>query len=446
MPLTVRDLRFRYASSGGFVLDGLDLDLAEGECAAVTGPNGSGKSTLAAVLAGIIPAFVKGELSGAIEWPGAGGRPAVILQNPEAQILCDGVEEEISFFASYSNGREARGSAAEIAEAAGLGALRARKVHQLSYGEKQRLVAACALWGDGERVILLDEPSAHLDDDGAERIARLLSRRKAEGSSILLIGHDCGRFGGLIDSRYALEGGRLVEARGRAAGPAPRPGPRPGAARFGPVLCAVHDAAFVNEGGEEAFAGFSCEIRRGAIYGLTGPNGSGKSSLARALCGAAPLSRGVITWGGRPAGAATLRERVAMVGQNPFHQLLYKSVGANVESARSPAGRKPAAPPGAAALALSIEPLLGRDVETLSFGEAQRVAFLCALLRAPELLIVDELFAALDAGGIEALCAALSAVRDAGSSALLISHLEAEIAGISEEVITMNAGPHAQGG
>ncbi len=212
-------------------------------------------------------------------------------------------------------------------------------------------------------------------------------------------------------------------------GPAPRPGPRPGAARFGPVLCAVHDAAFVNEGGEEAFAGFSCEIRRGAIYGLTGPNGSGKSSLARALCG-----------------AATLRERVAMVGQNPFHQLLYKSVGANVESARSPAGRKPAAPPGAAALALSIEPLLGRDVETLSFGEAQRVAFLCALLRAPELLIVDELFAALDAGGIEALCAALSAVRDAGSSALLISHLEAEIAGISEEVITMNAGPHAQGG
>ena len=46
------------------------------------------------------------------------------------------------------------------------------------------------------------------------------------------------------------------------AGPAPRPGPRPGAARFGPVLCAVHDAAFVNEGGEEAFAGFSCEIRR----------------------------------------------------------------------------------------------------------------------------------------------------------------------------------------
>ena len=118
MPLTVRDLCFRYAPSGEFVLDRLNLDLAAGECAAITGPNGSGKSTLVAVLAGIIPAFVKGELSGSIEGPGPDARPAVILQNPEAQILCDAVEEEISFFIAYSDGRARPEPAAGIAEAA----------------------------------------------------------------------------------------------------------------------------------------------------------------------------------------------------------------------------------------------------------------------------------------------------------------------------------------
>ena len=446
MPLTVRDLRFRYAPSGGFVLDGLNLDLAAGECAAVTGPNGSGKSTLVAILAGIIPAFVKGELSGAIEGPGQGARPAVVLQNPEAQILCDGVEEEISFFIAYSNDRAAWESAAEIATAAGLGDLRARKVYQLSYGEKQRLVAACALWCGDERVILLDEPSAHLDDDGAERLSRLLGRRKAGGSSILLIGHDCERLGGLIDRWYALERGRLVETRGSRVRSGPRAGFRPRKTEGAPVLCAVRDAAFMSETDEEAFAGFSCEIRRGAICGLTGPNGSGKSSLARALCGAAPLTGGEIRWEGRAAEAGALRERVAMVGQNPFHQLLYKTVGANVESARVRARRPPAVAPGRVMRLLSIEPLLWRDVETLSFGEAQRVAFFCALLRAPELLIVDELFAALDGEGIAAFGEALSAARDGGASALLISHLEAEIAGVADEVIAMHGGRHAPRG
>lgn len=444
MPLTVRDLRFRYAPSGGFVLDGLNLDLAARECAAITGPNGSGKSTLVSVLAGIIPAFVKGELSGAIEGPGA--RPAVVLQNPEAQILCDGVEEEISFFLSYSGDRAACESAGEVAAAAGLRELRARKVHQLSYGEKQRLVAACALWCGDERLILLDEPSAHLDDDGAERLSRLLAHRKAAGSSILLIGHDCERLGGLIDRWYALDGGRLVEMRERGVRSGPRAGFRPQRTEGAPVLCAVRDAAFISEAGEEAFSDFSCEIRRGAICGLTGPNGSGKSSLARILCGAAPLADGEIRWEGRAADTGALRERVAMVGQNPFHQLLYKSVRANVESARSRARRPPAVTPGEAMRLLSIEPLLPRNVETLSFGEAQRVAFLCALLRAPELLIVDELFAALDGEGITAFGEALSAVRDAGASALLISHLDAEIAVVADEVIAMRTGRHAPRG
>lgn len=445
MSLRVRDLRFRYAPAGALVIDGVNLDLAAGECAAITGPNGSGKSTLVAILAGIIPAFVRGELSGAVTGPGAGERPAVVLQNPDAQILCDGVEEELSFFLSYSEGRATDATPREIAASAGIGDLRSRKVYQLSHGEKQRLVAACALWCGGDRLVLLDEPSAHLDDDGAARLSRLLAKRKAAGASLLLIGHDCARLEGLIDRWYVLSGGRLVASREHQNRPIPRARPR-GLAAPPPLLCAVRGLGCRSGGGEELFSGFSADIRRGTIYGLTGPNGSGKSSLARILCGAEGCAEGSIRFDGRDADTAALRERVKMVGQNPFHQLLYKSVAANLDAARSGATRDPAFTREHGIRLLALEPLMRRDVGTLSFGEAQRVAFLCAALQAPELLIIDELFASLDGDGIAAFAEALFVLRGAGASALLISHLEPEIAGIADETFFMKARGHAARG
>lgn len=446
MSIRVRDLRFRYPTASDFVIDGVNLDLGAGECAAITGANGSGKSTLVAILAGIIPAFVEGELSGVVAGPAPGLKPAVVLQNPDAQILCDSVEEELAFFLAYAARRRPAASPSEAAAAAGIGDLLARKVYHLSYGEKQRLIAACALWCGGERLVLLDEPSAHLDDAGAERLSRLLARQKAAGAALLLIGHDCARLEGLIDRWYVLSGGHLAasgEYRSRSPAPAK---PRGRMASSAPIFCAVRDLAGRSELKEETFRGFSCDIRRGGIYGLTGPNGSGKSSVARVLCGADRAAAGSIRIEGRDANTDTLRRRVKMVGQNPFHQLLYKSVAENLAAARSLAVRPRAITLEQGTRLLGLERLLRRDVATLSFGEAQRVAFLCAVLQAPELLIVDEVFAALDGPGIAAFGEALSVLRDEGASALLISHLDSEIAGVADETIFMKAKDHAQRG
>ena len=437
MLLTVRDLAFRYHNADHPVLRGLNLDLNTGECIAITGPNGSGKSTLISILAGIIPSFVDGELTGAITFHRAPVKPAVALQNPDTQILCDSVEKELLFFLTHSGSCPADAWPREIAAWVGIDDLLARKVYQLSYGEKQRLIAACALLcGDG-KLILLDEPSAHLDDDGVTRLLNLLDRKKAEGVSIVLIGHECSRFRDLIDRWYLLNDGRLIESQERRSHCLP-PIAKPGCAM--PVsrpFISIRDIAYRNDLGEMIFAGFNGDIHKGRVYGLTGPNGSGKSSLARLVSGVERIEEGDIILDGIKASAGTLRKHVKMVGQNPFHQLLYKTVGANLKSTCKRIDKKPMVSPEEGIRMLNLESLLSRDVATLSFGEAQRVALLWAVLQSPELLIIDESFATLDDAGVDAFAEMLSVLKEKGKSILLISQIERSIAAISDYIFSM---------
>lgn len=446
MLLTVRDLAFKYCNADRPVLRRLDLDLSAGECIAITGSNGSGKSTLVSILSGIIPAFISGELSGAIVFHGAAGRPAIALQNPDTQILCDSVEKELLFFLTHSAGCSPTVTPRGIASSMGIEDLSERKVYQLSYGEKQRLVAACALMCSLGKMALLDEPSAHLDDDGAARLLGLLKRRKAEGVSIVLIGHECERFHGLIDRWYCLKDGKLAgsEKHGsppRAAAP-PRKCPEPNSQ----PLYSIRNLAYRTGSGEAIFSGFSADVHKGMIYGLTGPNGSGKSSFARLLAGAAECAAGDIVRNGTKVSAAALRKRVKMVGQNPFHQLLYKTVRANLDSAYRWRDGEPVFSPVEGIRVLGLGPLLARDVATLSFGEAQRAAFLWAVLQAPELLIVDESFATIDAEGVDAFREMLSALKANGVGILLISQLERSISGISDRILYMKGDVDASGG
>jgi energy-coupling factor transport system ATP-binding protein len=445
MLLTVRDLAFRYRNSNKPVLRGLNLSLSAGECIAVTGPNGSGKSTLVSILAGIIPAFIDGELTGAITFNDESARPAIALQNPDTQILCDSVEKELLFFLTHSGGCSPAVSPREIAAGVGIEDLLSRRVYQLSYGEKQRLIVACALMCSAGRLVLLDEPSAHLDDDGTTKLLGLLESRKKEGVSIVLIGHECSRFNDLVDRWYHLMGGKLVDAE-RHCSPIPTAPPPCKSAETGPLpLYSIHNVAYRTEGGETIFSDFNADIHKGKIYGLTGPNGAGKSSLAKFLSGVTECDDGEILRNGKKAPPGTLRRRVKMVGQNPFHQLLYKTVDANLESAYRGRVGEPVFSPERGGLLLGLETLLRRNVATLSFGEAQRVAFLWAILQAPELLIVDESFATLDVAGVAAFREMLSVLRTNGVSIILISQIEQSIAGISDRILYMRRGENAAG-
>ena len=412
--LRVRGLKFRYPR-GAWVLDGLDLAVSPGECVAVSGGNGAGKSTLLSILAGIIPQFVPGELQGECLFDGTPvheHRCACLRQNPDDQILCDEAREELEFFLRHASGPKL--AADELARRMGIEDLMGRPVHKLSGGEKQRFALASSLAFSDGRLLLLDEPTAFLDLDGRQRLARVLAAFKARGACILMAGHEHAGLESLVDRAILL-------------GSVPRPSQEPQfPARTppGPVLLSAEK---LSAGG--VFTGLSFELRAGETLGIFGPNGSGKSTLARVLAGLEVPSGGLVRLSGRRVDKRGLWKAVAMAGQNPYHGLLHGALRECLESSRRCRAGEPAMTLEHGVALLGLKGLLGRDPQTLSFGEAQKAAVLAAALSGPKVLIVDEPLLDLDAsslGGLRAVCAALGR---AGGAALIISHVPGVLEG-----------------
>jgi energy-coupling factor transport system ATP-binding protein len=425
MLLQVNNLQYRYPRQKEYILDGLNLEMKRGECISITGGNGSGKSTLISVLSGLAASFRGGELFGLIQLPGGGKfRPACVLQEPDSQILCDKVGEELAFFMNYSSQSGDPSALEEAVDRLGIKELQDRKVFELSYGEKQRLILTGGIICGDKELILLDEPSAYLDEDGVERLFGILTRLKSSGSAIIIIGHDFQRIESIIDRRYLMRNGRLSPLLlSQTEDLLYKELPRVKDIRTESVF-SVSDLAFHSPEGKVIFSGFSREFHRGVAYGIIGPNGAGKTTLARVLSGISGFSEGEITRSGKKLDDRARRRIVGMVHQNPFHQMLYRTVDRNLRSAFRNRLSEPVISLNEGVERLGLARLLGREVTSLSIGEAQRVALLCAILHGPEMLIIDESLAGLDPEGVNAVRELILFLREKDKCILLISHLK----------------------
>lgn len=153
---------------------------------------------------------------------------------------------------------------------------------------------------------------------------------------------------------------------------------------------------------------------------VMGPNGAGKTSFLRALHGLERVSRGTVSWA---ADAETARKRQAFVFQAPT--LLRRNVLDNIAyplildgTPRNKARDRARALAGRVGLAEMVD----RPARVLSGGEKQKMAIARAMIREPELLLLDEPCASLDGHSTQEIEAILLAARDSGTRIVMSTH------------------------
>jgi putative ABC transport system ATP-binding protein len=217
----------RYRGSGSVAvnaLDGLDLEIGEGEYVVVAGPSGSGKSTLLQLLGALdrptdgFVSFEGSELQRMGERELAGLRQSAIgfvFQQFNLIPTLTTAENVEAALAPSGKGSEGRANRIhELLERVGLAPRRDHLPSQLSGGEQQRVAIARALANE-PRVLLADEPTGNLDTATGESILDLLgSLWRSDGLTIVLVTHDPAIAGSaprvihLADGRIARETGQ----------------------------------------------------------------------------------------------------------------------------------------------------------------------------------------------------------------------------------------------
>ncbi len=202
-----RGLKKRYGDV--VAVDGLDLEVAGGECFGLLGPNGAGKTTTVEILEGLLkPDAGELEILG-MRW---GKDDRVLRQRLGVQLqetqLAEKltVEETLRLFRSFFH----RGIAVDrVMEIVGLEDKRTAWISRLSGGQQQRLAIACALVSEPE-LLFLDEPTTGLDPQSRRQLWDLVLEFKASGKTVLLTTHYMEEAHRLCDRVAVVDHGRII--------------------------------------------------------------------------------------------------------------------------------------------------------------------------------------------------------------------------------------------
>jgi energy-coupling factor transport system ATP-binding protein len=425
------------------VLDGIELELAAGECALLTGATGSGKSTLLRAIAAALPPG--GSARGSLL---VSGRAVLLFQDVDTQLLFSTVEEEVASGLRAAAGADERRRRSEASlSCVGLRGFARRSLADLSGGERQRVVLA-ALLASEPSLLLLDEPSSALDPDAREQLVAALARLKAKGHTLLIAEHLTAPFRRLADRTLTLGKGRVSPG---ASAPATRVRVRPRAPlRRGDAALLVEwrGVGVRDPEGRTRLSAMDLALRRGERLLVCGANGAGKSTLLHVLAGLVPASHGRIELAGAlaPPGEEPRRAapgRVALVLQNPPRNLFASSVAEELSFSLQRIGWPAERIEGRVAeilAACGLSRLRDRSPLRLSFGQQHCVAIAAALAPRPALLLLDEPFAGLDFGLRRGLLELLEREQAQTDLALVIaSHAEDGLEGWAGRSVSLLA-------
>ncbi|MDT2822393.1 energy-coupling factor ABC transporter ATP-binding protein [Enterococcus devriesei] len=434
-------------------LNKVSLTIRQGECVLITGPSGCGKTTLTRLINGLIPHYYEGTVTGQLylgdrnvselaDWE-YGQRVGSVFQDARSQFFTSTVFDELAF-ASENYQHEAtkiKKRTEQFLQMNQLGHLKKRKLAQLSSGEKQK-IAMGAVEVHAPEIYVLDEPSANLDNQGNNQLAKTVKQLKNAGKTILIADHRVYYLMEAVDRIIYMSKGEIhaewsVEefqalseetiysldlrdkqpiqlvtllqdkAHDQLAEP--------------PFLCLDQLAIGYQRFAPSLLENLSLTLAKGEILLLTGENGLGKTTLARTLCGLTKQQAGTIKLNGQPQSAKKRREQCWFVLQDADYQLFSESVFNELLL-----GTKKTAVEIAQAEKLLQELNLlefkDQHPATLSGGQKQRLVFAVGLMREPELLILDEPTSGLDAGNMRRVQRMIKEYAKRGVTFMIITH------------------------
>jgi cobalt/nickel transport system ATP-binding protein len=213
--IEAKGLCYRYPC-GKHALKGLDLRVERGRKLAVLGANGSGKTTLFLCLNGILKPqdgalAVQGRPArygrrDLLEWRRQVG---LVFQEPDDQVVAGTVTQDVAFgpLNLGLSHREAGERVSEALEALKIGHYRNRPTHELSHGER-KLVAIAGVLAMRPEVVIMDEPTAGIDPEGAQQVLRVLETLHERGVTLVISTHD-------MDMAYEWADDAVILSRGR---------------------------------------------------------------------------------------------------------------------------------------------------------------------------------------------------------------------------------------
>ena len=221
--VNLQNVTYKYPLTDSPALQNINLQVEEGEFVALVGPNGAGKSTLCYALAGFVPHFFKGELTGTVEVAGSESQNSTLsewvlnvglaFQNPFNQIS----GAKYTVFEELAFGLENIGIPREEMKARVEGAMRLtgisdladRSPYSLSGGQQQR-VALTSILVMQPKVLVLDEPTSQLDPVGTREVFGVIRSMAERGMTVILAEHKMEWIAQFADRVIALKDGEIL--------------------------------------------------------------------------------------------------------------------------------------------------------------------------------------------------------------------------------------------
>ncbi|MET9248457.1 multiple monosaccharide ABC transporter ATP-binding protein [Nonomuraea sp. NPDC003709] len=464
-------------------LQNVNLSVRRGEIHAICGENGAGKSTLMKVLSGVYP---HGEYEGEITFEGRTVEFGGIRDSEHAGIVI--IHQELALSPQLSiaeniflgNERAKRGfidwnrtnyEAGELMKRVGLRENPTTPIADIGVG-KQQLVEIAKALSKEVKLLILDEPTAALNDDDSAHLLDLLRGLRDEGITCVIISHKLNEVTAIADSVTIIRDGQTIETLDMATDDVTEDRIIAGMVgraldnRFPPHEPTIGDEVLriedwtvysPSQPGRKVVDGAALTLRRGEIVGLAGLMGAGRTELAMSVFGRAygVHISGKIFKDGKPIEIRNVQDAIkhgiayATEDRKRYGLNLIEDIKRNISAAGLPGLSKrgwvneneeyKVAEQFHKSMNIKA-PTVNSIVGKLSGGNQQKVVLSKWILTEPDVLILDEPTRGIDVGAKYEIYTIINRLADQGKAVLVISSELPELLGLCDRVYTLSEG------